>query len=251
MQLISCHNHQLLKLNASDLTSARANNNPITTHLSPLDALLPNHSLARAALHELLWTTAQPLLFAALLAQSATRSTGVPPVKKKNNLPPIIWSDPQNQLYPPALAAAGIPLHQLYLLKPQSPQDELWALTQCLACKGVGATVANVGHLTRIQARRLQLAAERGGGVGLLLRPHDPKISKEHAAATRWLIEPAPGERTVQRWKIQLIHGHGGLTHKPVYLEYHRDRDPTDRLRATDQLADRQSHPPAAKRARA
>src|SRR5687768_14389824 len=253
MQLISCHNHQLLKLNASDLTSARANNNnPFTTHLSPLDALLPNHSLARAALHEILWTTTQPLLFAALLAQSATRGgTGVPPVKKKNTLPPIIWSDPQHRLYPPALAAAGIPLHQLYLLKPPTPADELWAVTQCLACKGVGATIADVGRLTRIQARRLHLAAERGGGIGLLLRPYDSRVSKEHAAATRWLVEPAPGERTIQRWKIQLIHGHGGLTHKPVYLEYHRDRDPPDRLRATDQLADRQSQSPTAKRARA
>jgi hypothetical protein len=78
--------------------------------------------------------------------------------------------------------------------------------------------------------------------VGLLIRPLTGAV--HHAAATRWLVEPARGERTVQRWRVQLIHGHGGLLHKPVYLEFSRDRHETttttaDRVRATDQLGDR------------
>src|SRR4051794_14948033 len=68
----------------------------------------------------------------------------------------------------------------------------------------------------------LQGGGGGGGGVGVFLRPLGA-ASVHHAAATRWLVEPARGERTVQRWKIQLIHGHGGRLHQPVYLEYSRD----------------------------
>jgi protein ImuA len=263
MRLISCHNGQLLTVDTADSCAAAASSNSLlpakiklfSTALPAIDALLPGAGLMRGAVHELLWKDAsdfKPFFFAAWLARAVTGSTGVPPVKKKTT-PPIVWSDPHNQLYPPALSALGIPLDRLFLLKPKTPQDELWAVTQCLACKGVGATVAIIPRLTRIQARRLQLAAERGGGVGFILRPDN---SKEHAAATRWLIEPAPGQRTIQRWKIQLIHGHGGQTHRPVYLEYDRDcendsgTDQTHRVRATTGVAHRSpAAPPTQKRA--
>jgi protein ImuA len=287
MRLISCHNGQLLTIDTIDSCAAVTQNSLLpakiklfSTTLPALDALLPAAGLMRGAVHELLWSAKsnkqdvndfKPFFFAAWLARAAIKmrgGTGVPFVKKKKTLygrdahatskKPIVWSDPRNELYPPALGALGIPLDRLFLLKPKTPEDEIWAVTQCLACKGVGATVAAIPRLTRIQARRLQLAAERGGGVGLILRPHDPNLtgSKEHAAATRWLIEPAQGERTIQRWKIQLIHGHGGQTHRSVYLEYDRDcesgSDETDRVRATPILADRPPQaPPAQKRARA
>jgi len=251
MQLISCHNGQLLTIDTRNVATAApltpGKVNVFSTGLPTIDNLLPAAGLARGAIHELLWThhpsnqtPFKPLFFTACLAQAATKTKSLP----------IIWSDPQSELYPPALASLGIPLEQLFLLKPKTPQDELWAVTQCLTYKAISATIAAPQRLGRIQARRLQLAAERGGGIGLILRPHDPRITgKDHAAATRWLVEPAPGQRTIQRWKIQLIHGHGGLTHKPVYLEYHRDRDQADRLRATDQLADRPSQAPQTKRA--
>ena len=43
-------------------------------------------------------------------------------------------------------------------------------------------------------------------------------------------------ERTVQRWKMQLIHGHGGRVGQAVFLEYHRDTAQTNAVRATEQL---------------
>jgi hypothetical protein len=162
----------------------------------------------------------------------------------KSDLSPrgrIVWCDPRREIYPPALAAAGIGLDQLLLLRPKTVEEEIWALAECLGCKGVAATIAQPPPLSRVQARRLQLAAERGGGVGLLLRPHTAAAALHHAAVTRWLVEPARGERTVQRWKIQLIHGHGGLLHQSIYLELSRDRhqSTSDRVRATAELADR------------
>jgi DNA repair exonuclease SbcCD nuclease subunit len=69
---------------------------------------------------------------------------------------------------------------------------------------------------------KLQLAAERGGGVGLLLRTAG-KHASEHAVVTRWLVGPMQGQRNVQRWRIQLIFGHGGRVGETVILEHHRD----------------------------
>lgn len=183
----------------------------------------------------------------------------------------IIWCDPCGEIYPPALWAAGIPPDRLLLLRP--PADDLrelvWAVGQCLACRGVAATVAQIparsmpaaassakfasrasgraratAPLSRIEARRLQLLAQSGGVCGLLLRELDAPASggssgstAHHAAATRWLVSPVPGERSVQRWKIELIGGHGGLLHSPVYLECCRDPEQANRLRAADRLA--------------
>ena len=224
MQFISCHNGKLQTLETAGLKVSKTRS--FITGLPALDELAPEHSFARGAVHELLFDDhVEPKFAASVFAM---------PIQ------PIVWCDPHGEFYPPALAARGFDLKNLYLLHPQSDADQSWAITEALRCPGVAAVVASPRRLSRIEARRLQLAAERGGGVGLLLRPHTA-ASLHHAAVTRWLVEPARGERTVQRWKIQLIHGHGGLLHQPVYLEYSRDRHqpPTDRVRATAELADR------------
>jgi hypothetical protein len=260
MQLLSCHAGKLLKVDSAELRGgATGGERAISTGLEALDALLPNRALARGALHEILWDAPhpRPLFFAACLARFSCRvadsaaSACVRSVKSKSRRDActtgrIVWCDPRRELYPPALAAAGISLDQLLLLRPKTAEDEIWALAECLACRGVAATIAQPPPLSRVQVRRLQLAAERGGGAGLLLRPHEATAT-HHAAATRWLVQPARGERTVQRWKIQLIHGHGGRLHESVYLEYSRDphQPQADRVRAVSELADR---PAAAKK---
>jgi protein ImuA len=245
MQLISCHAGELRTLSTMSLASGRMDKT-FRTGMEALDTLLPGQSFARGAVHELLMPTAmgQPMFVAMLLAKAAAgeekrstlntqRSTfnKIAPVERWN---PIIWCDPNVDFYPPAAAAMGIPLNQFYLLHPKTTMDHHWAMTECLRCRGVAAVVAAPGRLSRIQARRLQLAAEHGGGVGILLRP--AAGSCEYAAATRWLVTPAPGERTLQRWKMQLIHGHGGRIGQTVILEYSRE---THSVRAITPLADR------------
>ena len=233
MQFISCHDGKLQTLETAELKASPARS--FVTGLEALDALAPQQRFARGAVHELLFERShgQPKFVAALIAQAASSS----PLNIEHrilNEMPIIWSDPRGEVYPPALAALGFDLSKVYLLHPQCVVDEAWAVTECLRCRGVGAVIASSPEkLSRIEARRFQLAAERGGTVGILLRPRG-RGDNVYAAATRWLIAPHPGERTVQRWTIQLLHGHGGRVGQTVFLEYSRENHS---VRAVEQLA--------------
>lgn len=264
MKLITSQGGRLLTLGempgGEELPAIASSQVPsFSTGLPALDALAPGGALRRGAVHEILSepTDGTPLFFAMLLARCAvgsgekkwrvergggkkraaaapSPSTLHPPLSTSS----LIWCDPWHEVYPPALAAQGINLEKLFLLQPKTIAEQTWAVGECLKCRGVGAVVAEVRpphSLTRVEARRLQLSAERGGGVGLLLRPAG-KLSAEHAAATRWLVRPMPGERTVQRWEVQLVHGHGGRVGHTVILEHSRE---ANRLRAVQKLADR------------
>lgn len=237
MQLISCHDGRLLTLEGTRLSACAGEG--FRTGLEPLDALAPGGTFARGAVHEILCDPSHgtPLFVASILAKSASEFSP-PGALPADNAPgfehPLIWSDPYRTIYPPALALHGIPLTRLILLR--APMEEqTWALAECLRCKGVGAVVAGVPELSRLEARRLQLAAETGGGAAILLRPTG-RGSHVYAAATRWLVRPAPGERTTQRWTVQLLHGHGGRLGQAVTLEYCRENH---LVRALEMLADR------------
>jgi hypothetical protein len=250
MKLISCHDGKLHTLDAGAVPAA-SSSKIFRTGLTALDELSPGGAFARGAVHELLHAPkdAKPLLPAAWLARCAAG------IDNMSSSAATIWSDPGGELYPPALAALGIPLERLFLLHPASDADQVWAIAECLGCRGVAAVVAALParqRLARAEVRRLQLAAERGGGVGLLIR-ESGKASAEHAAVTRWLVQPARGERHVQRWRIQLIFGHGGTIGQSILLEHHRDpesakpRIEAHRMHPAAELADRPGVPPAAR----
>jgi protein ImuA len=230
MQLISAHQGRLLTLETTRLQTASGRS--FRTGLDALDALAPDGALACGVVHELLSHNAKSnALFVATLFARATTCGA------------IIWSDLDHILYPPALAMHGISLERLYLLHPK-PADQAWAVAECLRCKGVSAVVAAFPKLSRIEARRLQLAAEQGGGVGIFLRPPG-RASEIYAAATRWLVRPAPGERTIQRWTIQLIHGHGGRLGHTVTLECCRENHLVRALETVADRPDQKTKPPS------
>ena len=208
--------------------------------LEAVDELLPGKKLGRGVIHEVLWEgkNPRPFFFAAWMARMGGKERHEGTEARRHEATKggkIVWCDPRGEVYPPGLLGVGISFSEVLLLRPWNAEEEIWALGECLGCKGVGVTVAQPPVLSRVVARRLQLAAERGGGVGILMRRMGA-ASLHHAAATRWLVEPARGERTVQRWKIQLIHGHGGRLHKPVYLECSREFDSMHRVRAVEEL---------------
>ncbi|MGB7161252.1 MAG: hypothetical protein WBD40_24550, partial [Tepidisphaeraceae bacterium] len=172
MQVVSCHNGKLQSLVSAEL-KGRADRT-FTTGLDAIDGLAPGGALARGTIHELLFAPehGEPRFFATVLAQHAARrrERGHPEfpdneLREAKRLDgkfwmspfSIIWSDPRGELYPPAVAAMGIDLEQLCLLRPPRPADETWAVAECLRCKGVGAVVAAPAVLSRVEARRLQL----------------------------------------------------------------------------------------------
>ena len=211
------------------------------TGLRAFDELAPAGTFRRGAAHELLSEPRQPA------PQSVALCLALAACRRKDTCGTVVWSDPTRAVYPPALAAAGLDLRQLILIRPASSADELWALAECLRCPGVGATIAHVGRLTRVEARRLQLAAGRGGGVGLFLRSADPRLTAHYAAATRWLTRPVPGSDDVQRWSVELVHGHGGRVGESVLLEVSRDTGTIHAVRPPAAMADRPLAPPAAR----
>ena len=222
MRMIAAHAGKIQVLNSGEVSAQELG---FTTTLSALDVIAGPKAFARGAVHEILCERGQGpgMFFATVLARAACGERA------------IVWSDPEGRLYPPAIAAAGIPLNRLLLLRPKDEKDELWALSECLRCSGVGVALACPRRLSTIEARRLQLAAERGGGVGILLRP-DSAVCTPYAAATRWVVSAAPGERTVQKWKVQLIHGHGGQVGQTVILEACRA---TNSVRVFETVGDR------------
>jgi protein ImuA len=253
MRLITCHGGRLHALFSEELGERRGKF--FSTGLPEIDALLPDGGLARGAVHEILGEPggAVPLFFAMLLARAAAKTLTLAPERVGTfSLPrstrggenfhrapshrAIVWCDPGRLIYAPALAA-GMDLDQIYLLRPRSPRDLLWGMAESLRCPGVAAVIGTPGGLSRIEARRLQLAAETGGGTGLLLRVplRGRQFPSHYAAATRWVVSPASGDPTVQRWKIRLIHCHGGDIQKTILLEHCRE---TNSVRAVSELAD-------------
>ena len=102
----------------------------------------------------------------------------------------IVLVDTFGDFYPPAVCRYGIALDRLIVVRPKSEKDAFWAIDQSLRCSAVAAVVASLRHLDERLSRRLQLAAESSGCIGLILRP-DHRRTKSFAAV-RMLVESVP-----------------------------------------------------------
>jgi hypothetical protein len=135
---------------------------PLSSGCSSLDRLLPGSGFPRGSLVEWLadgeGAGAETLAF--LAAREAIACDGT-----------LIVMDRERRFYPPAAAALGIDLQRTLVVQARRPQEELWALDQALRCRGTAAVWARLDQLDWRWFRRLQLAVESGGGLGLLLRP--------------------------------------------------------------------------------
>jgi hypothetical protein len=197
-------------------------------------------SITRGAIHELLFPSPAnvfPLFPALLAAHKAMEQKADHPFSGTTRT--LMWIDSTGAFYPPAAISLGISPRQLCLLRPR-PSDLIWAITECLRCQSIGAVVALITQpLNRIEVRRLQLAAEKSGAAGVLLRPNLARAGSHiYAAATRWLIAPVPGERSIQRWQIQLLHGHGRQIGQSFILEKHRASGQTNLVHLSPAVVD-------------
>lgn len=136
----------------------------VSTGAAALDALLPRRGLARGSLVE--WLSpdagagATSLAFAAAALACADRGL-------------LVVIDRERQFYPPAAIAWGIDCQQIVVVRPHANQsdDWLWALEQSLRSRAAAVVWAWCDELDPQAFRRLQLAAESGGSIGMLFRP--------------------------------------------------------------------------------
>jgi len=109
----------------------------------------------------------------------------------------IAWIAPPYLPYAPALAQRGLPLERMLLVRTRSLQESLWATEQALRCPAVGAVLGWPAYIVDKNVRRLQLAAEAGGSLGILYRP--PEAARESSpAALRLRLHAAPDGLAVE-----------------------------------------------------
>jgi len=138
----------------------------------------------------------------------------------------LIWVAPPYQPYAPALQAAGIDLSRVMIVDldaaevsasaglarcgaaPQAGDGQvLWAFEQALRFPGCGAGLLWPGALETLTLRRLQLACEAGGTLGVLFRPSE-FAAQPSPAALRLLLTPQPAADVLD---ITILKCRGGL----------------------------------------
>lgn len=180
----------------------------IPTGIDALDRLLPGGALRRGTLVE--WLSAGPGSGAGTLALAAARracrETGA-----------LVVIDAEDEFYPPAAEAQGIDLNSTIVVRPAGAAEALWATDQSLRCPGVGALLGWMDRLNDRDFRRLGLAVEAGGGIGLLVRP--ASVRREPSwAEVRLLVEPLASSEG-RRMRVELLRCRGGRCGGAVELE--------------------------------
>jgi cell division inhibitor SulA len=121
--------------------------------------------------------------------------------------------------YPPAAAQWDVPLGRLIVVRTRGVFDALWVCEQALRCGAVAAVVLSLRHLESHVSRRLQLAAEAGGGLALLIRTEDR--AGHTFAASRLRIEPVPvaADTEARRVRISVLKLREGRPPPPFEMD--------------------------------
>lgn len=92
--------------------------------------------------------------------------------------------------FAPALAARGIMLERVLVVRAPGSSAALWSFEQALGSVACDVALAWLHPVRALEIRRLQLAAERGRALGVLFRPAQV-ASEPSSAVLRLALEPA------------------------------------------------------------
>lgn len=178
-----------------------------------LDSRLAGHGLAANGLHEVGGTTAS-------YADDAAATLFIAGIAARSGNTPILWIGSKADLFAPALPQAGLRPDRLIQVHARVKEDALAVMEEALRHGGLTAVVAEVTRVGLTATRRLQLAAEQGGTMALLLRrwrgPLQDPLAEPSAGMTRWTVGAAPSTPLPvagvgrPQWKISLIRQRGG-----------------------------------------
>ena len=178
-----------------------------------IDDWLPRGGLALGCLHEVAGGGegaihgAAAALFAAGVA---ARTTGK-----------VLWCVTKADLFAPALAQVGLPPDRVIYVEAGDEKSVLACFEEGLRHGGLGAVVGEVARLSMTASRRLQLAAESSGSIGLAIRrwrrqTEAADFGQPTASVTRWRVSALPSTQLpVQgvgraRWQLELIRCRAG-----------------------------------------
>ena len=154
-------------------------------------------------------TCAAPAAFAALLAA---------PLARRGE---AVWILRRDDLFAPGLCGLGFPAERLIQVCARDEAEALAVAEDALATVGVSAVFVEAEAPDLVAGRRLQLACEKRGATGFLLRrrPYGGARRAEtgSAAASRWRIAPAPSAPPPEEfglgppaWRADLVRCRGG-----------------------------------------
>ncbi|MEA3061031.1 MAG: protein ImuA [Sphingomonadales bacterium] len=184
--------------------------------IESIDSRLAGGGLAAAALHEAagdrpgLPDEAAATLF---LASLAARREGI-----------VLWAFARRDLFAPGLQQAGLSPERLLYAECGRDEEVLAVMEEGLRHGGLAAVVGEAARVTMAATRRLQLAAEEGGVMALLLKRRrqagEEPLGLPSAAVTRWRIAAAPSSPLPAagvgraRWRLALARQRGGEPHQ-------------------------------------
>ena len=156
-----------------------------------IDARLPAGGLAYGAIHEVAGGgagTVDGAAAALFVAGVAARSRGK-----------ILWCLTRPDLFFPAISQAGLHPDRVVFCEADKEEDVLASMEEGLSFGGLGAVVGELVRLPMTASRRLQLAAEKTGTLGIALRrwrrqSEASDYGQPTASTTRWRISVLPSE---------------------------------------------------------
>lgn len=202
-----------------------------------MDARLADGGLRLDALHEVAGASADLTDDAAatlFMAGIAARAWG-----------PVLWVVRRRDLFAPGLYQAGLAPKRILYAEAADDDELLAIMEEGLRHRGLGAVVGEARRVAMPATRRLQLAAEGGRTIALLMKRHprqggDP-LAVPSAAVTRWRVgcapsSPLPVEGVGRaRWQLSLARQKGG---DPFEIQVEAC-DETGRCALPARLADR------------
>ena len=168
-----------------------------STGRSALDARLPGGGWPTASLIEVLIDEGglgEVQLFLPALVASQRAAMG--------EAPWLVWIAPPHEPYAPALAQAGIELTHLLVVRPDCAMEALWAAEQALSSGICAAVLLWLKGSDDRWLRRLKLAAEAGGALGVLFRPARHRFESS-PASLRLLMTRREQEAHLELLKVQ------------------------------------------------
>jgi cell division inhibitor SulA/protein ImuA len=161
----------------------------VSTGYPELDRQLPGHGWPTGALSEILSGQEGIGELQLVLPALATLSWA----GKR-----VVWLAPPHLPYAPALAAAGVDLAQLVVVRAPGRRDALWAAEQALRSASCHALLGWFSRAGYDEMRRLAVAAEGSPALVALFRPREA-AHEPSPACLRLALEPEGELRILKR----------------------------------------------------